>query len=159
MRATTSNTPTGFSLVEVLISLAVMAVALLALVSVLTSGMKAQNKTSKHSIAHAVAEQTLERMSATLRADTSAGTAFWEGNSWTLPATLSEVTVDGVIFRCSVTSRALLAKGQEFGTLKGDSSNVARLVTVTVAWSEDAVKTEAGAQELSVRRVYSRSEQ
>ena len=159
MGSRTNHTPTGFSLVEVLISLAIMGVALLALVSVLTSGMKAQNKTSKHSIAHAVAEQTLERLAATLRTDSSASDDFWKGRPWALPTELSEVSVDGALFRCSATSRSLQAKGQEFGTLKGDSSNVARLVTLTVAWSEDAIKIEVGAQELSVRRVLSRSEQ
>lgn len=159
MRGTPKFQRDGFSLLEVLISLAVISIALLALLSVLSGGMKAQDKTSKHSLAHAVAEQTLERLSATLRANPSDHKAFWEGGSWDLPDELSQVTVDRTVFYCFVSSQAIIDKTtQEPLGGSPNPNSVARLVTMNVAWSQDSVKSGVGNQEISIRRIFSRSE-
>lgn len=151
----------GFSLVEVLIALAVMSLALMALVSVLVSAMQAQGKTDTFSTAHGVADQVHERLAVSLQSlEPSQANQFWRaasGESWSLtsPATVS---VNGVDFTTSITSSPILSDSVPLGTQGGDASNVARMVTVRVRWSEDSHKVGQGQQEISTLRLLSRSE-
>ncbi len=151
----------GFSLVEVLIALAVMSLALMALVSVLVSSMRAQGKTDNFSTAHQVADQVQERLAVSLQSlEPGQANRFWRagsGESWSLtsPATVS---VNGVDFSTSITSSPILSNGALLGTQGGDSNNLARLVTVRVRWSEDSHKVGQGQQEISTLRLLSRSE-
>ncbi len=152
----------GFSLIEILIALAVMSIALMALVSVLVSSMQAQGKNDSFATAHQIADQTHERLAASLQTlEPSQANSFWRAgpdSAWSLgPA--PETVVDGVTFVSSVTSSPILSGGLPVGSQGGDSDNVARLVTVQVRWSDDLHKAGQGRQQVSARRIVSRSEQ
>lgn len=152
----------GFSLAEMLIALAVMSIALMALVSVLVSAMKAQSKTESSAAAHHVADQVQERLAVSLQTlEPTQSRSFWraaEDASWSLGAS-PEVIADGVTYTTDITSSPILSDGRPLGTLGGDADNVARLVTVRVSWSADTDKVGQGRQEVSTRRIVSRSEQ
>jgi len=127
----------GFSLLEVLISAFIMTLALAALLSVLTTGLKAETQSVQQTQALDVAERVLARI---LNDPRNIPVSFWRGRFRYPDSPWKEgiEKVDGTdysyqLFLNNVTDNET---GDPFGT-EIDSSNTLRRVDVLVTWQHD----------------------
>lgn len=136
----------GFSLVEVLIALAVMSITVIGLGSVLTSGLKAQDKIDKGVTARAVADQIMGRTLITLSDSTdSKSVHFWETADFdeSAPWQSGEQQVGTTLYYYTITGTEVRKDG---ATPLGSSSTSNRLkrLTIQVAWSDKPESERAG---------------
>lgn len=158
----------AFTLVEVLITLAVMSIALLGLVSVLVSGFKAQDKTSKSVVARSVASRVVDRTLRRLEtSDAGQVETFWDADISTEALAWPEGTghdmVGNTRFSYFVTGVEVKngGSGAPFGTDDGGGSgNRLKMMTVTVRWADDGgrAKTGGGQQQVVVSCLVNRSQ-
>lgn len=153
----------AFSLVEVLISLAIMALALLVLVSVLVTGLKAQTKNERLMIADSLAERIFERTALSLPGlSKPQAEAFWESNPGTLPTNLAqgEETVGNTQFTFEISAENIMnASGSStFGTAGGTRNNELKILQVTVRWADDTQTSGSGVglQHTTIKRLINR---
>ena len=154
----------GFTLLEVLISLAVMVIALLGLVTVLVSGLKAQDKTSKSVVARGVAARVMDRLTNSLEAgDASDVEPFWDQDISTTEYDDGErgkEVVGATTFSYRINAVEIRRNGKPFGTATGYDGNRMKMVTVTVAWAADGSETRTGMgkQEIVISQLLNRSQ-
>jgi prepilin-type N-terminal cleavage/methylation domain-containing protein len=145
----------GFSLVEVLIALAVMSIAVLGLGSVLVSGLKAQSKTEYSAVAHSVANRVLDRLVRRLQSmsNDDAGASFWDADLSSEASPWTELgqseTVGNTVYEYLITATPVAGFPSENGL---------KLVTVKVRWTDDGARVKAGTgkQEISATRLLNR---
>lgn len=154
----------GFSLVEVLIALAIMGIALLGLVTVLASGMKAQDKLSKSVLARSVAstvfERTVNEMGVSSPDDVE---DFWDQDvsSEQTPYRSGTEMVGNTAFDYVITATEVRGTdGAPFGTATGQDGNRLKFMTVTVRWAADGAEAKVGTgkQEIKISRLLNRAQ-
>ncbi len=156
----------GFSLGEVLIALAVMGLALLGLVTVLASGVKAQDKTSKSVVARSVASRVMDRtLNALATGSDGDVAAFWDSDISSQSNPYDDghggkEVVGTTEFAYLITALEIQRNGQPFGTASGGDGNRLKQVTVTVRWAADGAQARAGTgkQEIQVSQLVNRSQ-
>ena len=133
----------GFSLVEVLIALAVMSIALLGLVNVLVTGLKAQDKTGKSTVGHSVANRVLERTVRRLENMDSglAGATFWTADISSESSPWTELG-DHEMVGHTRYDYLITATDAEPGIFS--PGNELKMVTVKVRWAADGDKAKVG---------------
>lgn len=140
----------AFSLVEVLISLAIMSLALLTLVGVLVSGMKAQDKTDTATAGQALANQLLDRTLWQL-ANTH-DTQFWTGefpaDTDSLPFAQDDVTVGRTVYHYAIFAEYVVLNGERMDS-DGNKNGLKR-IQVRVWWSPEKSRVKAGVGKLEV---------
>lgn len=136
----------GFSLLEVLVALAVMSVAVLGLGSVMTSGLKAQDKIDKAVTARAVADQIMGRTVVTLAdGDDAESVRFWETADFDddSPWQSGQQQVGTTLYDFTITGTEVLKDGTKpLGS--SNSSNRLKRLAIKVAWSEQPNHERAG---------------
>ena len=149
-----SSRSKAFTLVEVLISLAVMAIALLALVHVLTWGMKAQRKTESANVARMLADRLLDRAVRELPIVSE----FWAGDYSSQPWAEGDEVVGRDSFHHTLTAAEVRNSltGRAFGAGQGAEDNSLRVLLVRVAWAEERSGSNIGNRELVARRMVNR---
>lgn len=143
-----------------------MALALLGLVSVLVSGVKAQDKTSKSLVARSVAARVLDRAVKSLEIGSDADVArFWEQDVSSEANAYDDgqggkETVGTAEFHYQITAREILQGGQPFGTATGADGNRLKMITVAVRWTADGAEARAGTgkQEVLLSQLVNRSQ-
>jgi prepilin-type N-terminal cleavage/methylation domain-containing protein len=145
----------GFSLIEVLISLAVMGIALLALVNVLTSGLKAQDKTESGMTGYLVADRVLDVAARELPQDDD----FWSGDFSTTPWKEGDETVGHESYHYLLTAQDVQNQltGRPFGAARGAEDNGLRVLLVKVSWATSGqAQSGVGKREIMARRLLNR---
>lgn len=128
----------GFTLMEVLVSLAIMSVALLALTAVLTTGMHRDAASARRVAAYDVAEQSMTRCLQELDYGSVGVEDFWHGD-FSDPGTpwrSGEVTVGRVVYRYKITAKNVQNRktGKTFGEASGSPYNTLKKIDVSVDW-------------------------
>lgn len=129
-----SNTR-GYSLIEVLISLGIMSLALVAFATVGTSSLRAQNKNDKSLEAGLIADRILTRAAHLYKAKKGA-----------LDSLGDEIRVGATLFRYQVSSTPV--------PLPSGSTSL-KMLKVRVDWHSDSVKSGSGQQYLVRSRLVS----
>jgi type II secretory pathway pseudopilin PulG len=124
---------TGHSLVEVLISLGIMSLALVAFATVGTSSLKAQDKMDKSLEASLIADRILSRAA-----------HLYQTQDGALDSLGTEIKVGETRFRYQLSSTTVL--------LPSGSTSL-KMLKVRVAWHSDAVKPGSGQQHLVRNRL------
>jgi prepilin-type N-terminal cleavage/methylation domain-containing protein len=138
----------GFSLLEVLFAIVVMAIALFSMLKVLVWGVKAQNKTEMNVAAYQIANRVLERSVIDLGRQPVDVVFEVEG----------EEVVGHNHFFYVVTSTDVENQitGKPFGTAAGADDNRLKVLEVTVRWGSDPTRPGVGKQEVTVSRLANR---
>ncbi len=143
----------GFSLAEVLVALAVMSLALVGLVAVLTTGLKRESQSSRRVAAYDMAEHVLSRSLEELEYRGIEVEDFWEGDfsSESTPWRRGETTVGGIRYTYLILAKNVvnLTTGELFGRASGAKYNTLKQLEVEVAW-------EGGTNSLTLTRLVNR---
>ena len=125
----------GHNLVEVLISLGIMSLALVAFATVGTSSLRAQDKKDKSLEAGLIAERGLSRAA-----------HLYKSREGTLDSLGDEIKVGETLFQYQITSTPVL--------LPSGSTSL-KMLKVRVDWHSDSVKSGSGQQYLVRSRLVS----
>jgi prepilin-type N-terminal cleavage/methylation domain-containing protein len=131
----------GFSLIEVLFSLAILSLAAVALGSVMLSTFRAQDNVTNSAVARALASRVLERAADELPKLTAAVEEdFWDSDYDVTPWRSGEEKVGAVTYRYEVKAKLLQNNltGMPVGSAAGATENDLKLFNVTVFWHPES---------------------
>lgn len=151
----------GFSLMEVLVSLGIMAIALLALVTVLVTGLRAEDNSTQRKAGQDVAERVLGRTLGKLKQLSEAeNNDFWnrEHSAPSDPWLAGVEKRDGYDYHYKIFSSTVVNKstGQPFGEAHGYEFNRLKKVDVVVSWSAGPGRAEDDLSRVSISRLVNR---
>ena len=132
----------AFSLMEVLIALGIMSIALVSLVAVLVTGLRAEAQSTARVDVQDLALQTLGRtLSEVEELPASAAQAFWEGDQGSTPWKSGVETRNRTSFEYEVYSNLVaVSAGSE---ILGGDRNQLKKITVSVRWRDSSKEEDS----------------
>jgi Tfp pilus assembly protein PilV len=147
MKQTSSN-KRAFSVAELLISLTLMAVAILTVIGLTVTNMKVSRKATDTTTASLVAKTELERTILVGMSDA----AFWDNEHTVAPYADGTVVIDNTSFDFQVFASTVMDGADPLGTSNGDTENRLKKVDIVVYWWDSESQDHQGYGRLEVHQ-------